>query len=80
MTMYSLRLLSTQIQTLDNSSRGDPSYIDPDLPPELRAALQAERREQQAAQQQHMQPLPHAAYRPYGGGFPGGTPPCAQQM
>lgn len=53
-----------QIQTLDNSGRGDPA-IDPDLPPELRAALQAERREQQ---QQQQQPF----YRPYGGGFSGG--------
>ena len=67
-----------QIQTLDNSSRGDPAYVDPDLPPELRAALQAERREQQ---QQRMQPPAHVGYRPYGGGFPGAGPaPRAQAM
>lgn len=38
--------MQKKIQTLDGSSREDPT-IDPDLPPELRAALAAERGEQQ---------------------------------
>lgn len=38
--------MQKKIQTLDTLSPADPA-IDPDLPPELRAALVAERQEQQ---------------------------------
>ena len=59
-----------QIQTVDNSSRGDPA-VDPDLPPELRAALAAARREQ-AQQQNSFAPMqqPQRPYSSFAGAGP----------
>lgn len=63
-----------QIQTVDNSSRGDLT-IDPDLPPELRAALAAERREQVQQQQSSFAPMQQPP-RPYSS-FAGAGPALA---